>query len=80
MIDRGTADGLQKGHVLKVWRHGVKVLDNLDRRSPEWVTLPDEEAGWVMIFRPFERVSYGIVMKAMRAIHIGDLVTAPNAS
>ncbi|WP_286292280.1 LysM peptidoglycan-binding domain-containing protein [Methylomarinovum tepidoasis] len=79
VIDRGTRDGLQKGHVLKVWRHGVRVLDNLDRRSPEWVTLPDEEEGWVMIFRPFERVSYGIVMKAMRAIHIGDLVTAPDA-
>ncbi len=76
-ISGGRADGLEKGHVLKVWHHGDKVFDNVSQRRGEWITLPDSEAGWILIFRPFERVSYGIVMKAVRAIRIGDLVTSP---
>ncbi len=76
-VSAGRADGLEKGHVLKVWRHGDKVFDNVVQRRGEWLTLPDTEAGWILIFRPFERVSYGIVMKAVQAIRIGDLVTSP---
>jgi len=43
----------------------------------ELVTLPDEQAGIVMVFRPFERVSYALVMKSTRNIHILDTVTNP---
>ncbi len=77
VVDRGLRDGLKKGHVLRIWRHGQKVRDSFEKHASEWVTLPDEKAGLLMIFRPFERVSYGIVMKATLAIHIGDLVTTP---
>lgn len=41
----------------------------------ELVTLPDERAGVVMIFRTFDRVSYALVMEASRAIHLHDYVT-----
>ncbi len=77
VIDQGLRDGLEKGHVLRVWRHGQKMRDWVKEGASRWITLPDEKAGLVMIFRPFERVSYGIVMKASLAIHLGDLVTAP---
>ena len=40
-------------------------------------TLPNERAGVVMVFRPFERVSYALVMEAHRAMHVRDIVTNP---
>jgi hypothetical protein len=41
------------------------------------VTLPEERAGTIMVYRSFERVSYALVMKAVRAIHLLDTVTKP---
>ncbi len=41
------------------------------------VKLPDEDAGLIMVFRSFEKVSFGLVMKATRAIHINDYVRTP---
>lgn len=77
VIDRGTRDGLEEGHVLTVWRKGEKVRDAVNKRSFDLVDLPDEKAGLLLVFRPFERVSYGILMRASRAIHINDLVRSP---
>ncbi len=77
VIDRGGRDGLERGHVLEVLRHGSKVLDSVGKQASEWVSLPDERSGLVLIFRPFERVSYGIVMEAISPIHLGDLVRQP---
>ena len=41
---------------------------------PELVELPEEYAGVLMVFRTFENVSYGLVMKAVSPIHIYDSV------
>lgn len=41
---------------------------------PELVELPAEYAGVMMVFRTFENVSYGLVMKAVSPIHIYDSV------
>jgi hypothetical protein len=41
------------------------------------VTMPDQRAGVVMVFRPFERVSYALVMQATRAMHVLDMVKNP---
>ena len=43
----------------------------------ERVKLPEEFAGTLMIFRPFERVSYALVMYAEKAIHLFDKVKTP---
>ncbi len=77
VIDRGSLNGLEPGHVLEVFQHGVKVLDTVGKSSSEWISLPEERAGLVLIFRAFERVSYGLVMKASNPIHLGDLVKNP---
>jgi hypothetical protein len=42
--------------------------------SPELIELPAEYAGVLMVFRTFENVSYGLVMKAVSPIHIYDSV------
>ena len=41
------------------------------------VTLPDEQAGLLMVFRTFERVSFGLVMYATRVMHVDDRVRNP---
>ena len=41
------------------------------------VRLPDEEAGLLMVFRTFERVSFGLIMHAQRVIHLNDKVRSP---
>ncbi len=41
------------------------------------VRLPDERAGTVMVFRPYENFSYALVMEATRAIHVSDVVKNP---
>ena len=39
--------------------------------------LPDERSGLVFIFRTFEKVSYGMILKAVRPISVGDVVQTP---
>ncbi len=41
---------------------------------PEYVELPEEYAGVLMVFRTFENVSYGLVMSAISSIHVLDSV------
>ncbi|MCU0254681.1 MAG: LysM peptidoglycan-binding domain-containing protein [Acidobacteria bacterium] len=43
----------------------------------EPVKLPDEEAGLLMVFRTYERLSVGLVMQATRPINVGDRVRNP---
>ncbi len=38
---------------------------------------PYEEAGTLMVFRVFDRVSFALVMRATRAMHVLDTVAAP---
>jgi hypothetical protein len=39
--------------------------------------LPDERSGLVFIFRTFEKLSYGMIMKSIRPISVGDVVQTP---
>jgi hypothetical protein len=39
--------------------------------------LPDERVGLLMIFRTFNRISYGLVMQASEPINVLDLVKTP---
>jgi hypothetical protein len=41
------------------------------------VKLPDEFAGHVMIFRTFDKVSYGLVMDGVRPIRTENIAKAP---
>ncbi|MGH8551618.1 MAG: LysM peptidoglycan-binding domain-containing protein [Methylococcales bacterium] len=78
-IDRGLEDGLEPGHVLEIHQYGQRIRDVVRGygSSQKSVKLPDERAGILMVFRPFSRVSYALVMKATGAIHVSDLVKTP---
>jgi hypothetical protein len=77
VIDKGTADGLVTGHELNIYQRGKIVSDAYSPIRNDAVNLPDEVAGTLMVFRPFEHVSYALVMKATQALHILDKVKTP---
>ena len=76
-IDLGTREGMEVGHVMRIFQKGEVIRDPVSSKRGDSVKLPDEEAGFVMVFRTFEKVSLGLVMKATRSIHINDLVRTP---
>jgi hypothetical protein len=74
VINRGSSNGLSDGDVLSVFQTGA-VID--DRIGGGKVALPDEGAGTVMIFKTYDRISYGLVMEATEAIRVLDTVRNP---
>ncbi len=46
-------------------------------RGDERILLPDERSGLIFIFRTFEKISYGMVLKSVRPISVGDVVQTP---
>jgi len=76
VIDRGLHDGIEEGHVLQIDHAGETIRDVVAGNGAE-VTLPDEKAGVLMVFRVFERVSYGLVMESKRVMHRHDVVRTP---
>ena len=74
VTNRGSDDGLSMGDVLTVYQAGQVVKDRVKGGR---VKLPDEQAGTVMIFKTYDRISYGLVMEATQAIHIHDAVRNP---
>lgn len=76
-IDKGASDGLQKGHVLDIYKKGQSVRDPYSKIRNDMAQLPDELAGTLMVFRTFDRISYALVMDARQAIHVLDKVQTP---
>ena len=85
----GAREGVDNGTVFSVWRVGQSTVDPVrrdqseldeDRDSPRnHVRLPDEFAGHVMVFRTFDKVSYGLVMDSIKPTQIGDELKHPDA-
>ncbi len=89
-INLGTAQGVQAGHTFSAFRPGETIRDDryplMSRaafREPEkrYVDLPDEFAGRIMVFRPFEHVSYAIVLEGSgNTIQVDDVLAHPDRS
>lgn len=77
VVNRGAREGMETGHVLRIHQAGAEVKDKVTPAVSDTVTLPDEDAGLVMLFRIFDKVSYGLVMESTRPIHVLDYVTTP---
>lgn len=76
VINRGHSHGLRPGDVLAlVAKEKEKVLDPI--HGKRLIPLPNERKGEIMIFRTFDRISFGLVMKALKPIYLADLVTNP---
>ena len=77
-INKGTNDGIRHGDVLALISTGKQMVDKTNGNNST-VKLPDERNGLLYIFRPFERVSYGLVVEIKSPVKIGDKVENPNA-
>lgn len=85
VINRGQRHGIEPGHVLAVDQAGPVVRDRDAGRlgmhvsgafAPR-VRLPDERAGTLLVFKTFDRMSYGLIVRAENAIHVADRVRNP---
>jgi len=89
-LSRGAEDGVDHGTVYSIYADGETVHDNTDYPKGKSralfnprdakVRLPPEFIGHVMIFRTFERVSYGLVMDSIRPVHLGDFLHDPDST
>jgi len=77
VINKGAREGLEPGHVLDIYQAGETIPDSVTLDRKDTVTLPDEKAGVLMVFRTFEKLSYALVMKSSRNMHVMDIVRNP---
>jgi hypothetical protein len=73
-VSTGKADGVDVGTVLVIKQLGREVTD---RQTSQKLRLPDEAIGHVLIFRTFDKISYGLIMESSGYPVIGDKVTNP---
>lgn len=79
-LSKGARDGLEEGHVLSVYQRGKEIIDTVASErtgDEEMVTLPEEHAGTLMIFRTFDKVSLALILDATRPIHLLDVAKNP---
>jgi len=89
-INRGARHGLANGSVLAVDQVGERVRDtygngasftrktqDLGTSFAKRVKLPDERVGTILVFKTFDRVSYGLVLGATGTIELQDIVHNP---
>ncbi|RYX90096.1 MAG: LysM domain-containing protein [Comamonadaceae bacterium] len=77
VINKGTADGMESGTVMALVTDGARVVDRTVEGVRTPIKLPDERNGLVMVFRPFERLSYALILETQTGVKVGDRVTNP---
>ena len=77
VINKGTADGVESGHVLAILKAGQTIVDRSQPGERSELKLPDERNGLLMVFRPFERVSYALVLETPLGVKVGDRLVNP---
>lgn len=75
-INRGSNDGVEKGHVLAILKSGSRVVDKTDTARTE-LKLPDERNGLLIVYRTFERLSYALVLEITDSVRVGDRLVNP---
>lgn len=79
VINRGTQQGIEPGHVLSILQTNRKAKDPHSFFGRK-VQLPDVTSGTIMVFKSTPRLSFALVWTATRAIHLYDKVEKPDAS
>jgi LysM repeat protein len=75
-LNRGSRDGMERGHVLALWREGVNTIDKTDEQRTA-LKLPDERHGLLFVFSVFDRVSYALILQVKDPVKPGDRFTQP---
>ena len=85
VINKGENAGIKVGNVLATYFRGGEARDKyMARKTYERgqedklkVTLPDERSGLMMIFKVFDKVSYGLILESKRIIRKNDAARSP---
>ncbi|MDO4908094.1 LysM peptidoglycan-binding domain-containing protein [Neisseria sp.] len=83
-LNKGEADGLDKGTVLSLYKRSRQMKVDLEdggkkgRRSVvKYVSVPAEEAGLAMVYRTSENLASAIILESLTSINIGDTASEP---
>jgi len=77
-INLGNREAIEQGTLLGIYKKGVDIKDRYAQKdTSKKVTLPDSQAGLVMVFQVFEKMSLGIVLEAERGVKLDDYVRNP---
>jgi LysM repeat protein len=83
VINRGASHGIEPGHVLGIYVTGTEVTDPRSRGvsrvggfGPN-VKLPDFRGGTFMVFKTYDRISYGLIMESTVPIRALDQIRNP---
>jgi hypothetical protein len=89
-INRGKRHGIEPGTVLAVdqagevvrdlWAGGRSITNSMNGFNTTFVPrvrLPDERAGTLLVFKVYDRMSYGLIVGASNTIHNGAPVRNP---
>ena len=74
ILNRGERDGLEVGNVLAIYKRGEVVKDRI---AKEDIVLPEENAGLLMVFQSFEKLSLALILEADRTLSVNDIVRNP---
>jgi hypothetical protein len=77
VINKGAADGVEMGHVLAILKEGERRLDRSQPGERTDIKLPNERNGLLMVFRPFEKLSYALILEITDTVKVGDRVASP---
>ena len=76
VVNRGSKDGLERGHVMVILKDGQRLRDSTDSAKPN-IKLPNERNGLMMVFQTFENLSYALVLQITDGVKIGDRIANP---
>jgi hypothetical protein len=83
VLNRGSNHGVDPGVVLAIDQAGLVVRDRAQKAPfgkksfPRKLRMPDERAGTLLVFRVYDRISYGLVIGARNSMQIADRVRNP---
>ncbi len=75
VIDAGLKDGIEIGDVFNIYKKGNVEDDPIQKDAQ--IQLPDENSGNLMVFRPFNHLSYALVLDTKTSLRIGDVIKSP---
>jgi LysM domain len=84
-LDRGSIDGLEPGHVVRVYQaaaeetddHCAKIEGNGTCVKFHAEKLPIEQAGTLLVFRTYEHLSFALLLNETNPVHTGDIFRGP---
>jgi len=76
-LNKGRLDGLERGHVLALWRAGAAARDVTVAGPAQPIRLPDERHGTLFVFRVFDKMAYALILDVREPVTRGDRFSQP---